>query len=264
MNEKGTAMPHGFKRSIILHILILGFFALPILRPAKREIVPSHPIPIIFEKIEKDAVPHNKASKKPVPKLNKKRPSSKPKAPKVEKKVDKKPEIKIPEKLTPVEKMKKKDFSSLIDDLDIPEKQEPDLIVEDVLKDLTPDDYKPDGEQAERDVPQSIMDKLSDNFSVTEEDALRAQISDNWLVPVGAKDIESMEVDIKIQVEKGGKVVSVKEVKNKYYQRGNRQYEIFVQSAKRAILKSSPLELSKERMQVENEIVFHFSPSDMF
>lgn len=261
-------MPRGFIRSIILHVFILGFFALPILKATKKEIVPSHPIPIIFDKIEKEEMPQQK---KASPKLNKKKPEAKPK-PKVKQKPEvKKPEVKkdtivkIPEKPKPVEEMKKKDFASLLDDLDIPDKPEPEVKkVEDVLKDLTPEDFQQEAEVVEEEIHESIMDKLKDQFSVTEEDALRAQISDNWLVPVGAKDIESMEVDIKIHVAKGGDVTSVKEVKNKYYQRGNRQYEIFVQSAKRAILKSSPLKLSEERMQVENEIIFHFSPRDMF
>ena len=254
-----------FIKSIILHIFILGFFALPMLKATKREIVPSHPIPIIFDKIEKDAVPQKK---KVVPKLNKKKPIAKPKSPvkkQPEKKVEKKAEVKIPEKPKPVEEIiKKKDFASLLDEMEIPEKVEPVKEFDNVLKDLTPDDYKPEAEVVPDEVPDSIMDMLKDNFSIAEEDALRAQIMENWLVPVGAKDIESMEVDIKIKVAKGGDVTSTKVVKNKYYQKGSPQYEIFVKSAVRAILKSSPLKLSKERLQVESEIVFHFAPTDMF
>ncbi len=152
----------------------------------------------------------------------------------------------------------------MLDDIEAPTPKEQPKQFDSVLKDLTPDQYKQVVDDTAEEIPDSIMDKLKDNFTVAEEDALRAQIMDNWLVPVGAKNIEEMAVDIKIKVARGGDVVETRIVKNKYYQKNNPAYGIFVQSAKRAILKSSPLRLSDERMKVESEIVFHFSPTDMF
>jgi len=263
-------MPKGFLESIIFHLLILGFFAIPIFTVAKREIVPAHSIPVIFDKIDKNATPSQKSRPRPKYKNNKTpenaKPKSKPKAAPVEKPKkteSKKPEVKkIPDKPKPIEEVKS--FDSFIDDLGSA-KSKPKENFDSVLKDLTPEKYQPKEEEtAEEQVSQSIQEKLSDNFTVAEEDALRAQIMNNWLVPIGAKDIEKMQVDISIDVMPGGEVVKTKIVHNKYYQRNNRAYDIFVKSAERAILKSSPLKLSDERMKVKSNIIFHFSPTDMF
>lgn len=258
-------MKRDFAKSIVLHICILVISILPIFKSVKREIVPSHSVPVIFDKIEKEAPPQ-----KQKPKLKKKKPAEKP-----EQKIDtsknedikkvkeeiKKNTVKIPDILTPTNKMKKKDFSSLIEEIKIKEPENNVKQFDSVLKDLTPEEYKEDGVE---EIEESLIDKLKDSFSIAEEDALRSQIMNNWLVPIGAKNIETMEVDIKIKVAKGGKIISTEIIKNKFYQRANPTYEVFVKSAKNAVLKSSPLKLSQERMEIENEIVFHFAPTDMF
>lgn len=261
-------MPRSFFKSVFLHIIILGFFALPLFKAVKKEIVPSHPIPIVFDKIVKEKVPVKKAVKKQVSKkksvVAKKKPALKPKVKKTE---TKKKAIKIPEKPKPVEEIKKqKDFSSLLSEIDEPKAEPISKTFDSVLKDLTPEDFKQKEpvEEVEEDIPDSLIEKLKNSFTVAEEDALRAQIRNNWLVPVGAKGIEEMAVDIKITVEKGGDVSSIKVIKNKFYQKRNPAYEAFVRSAKTAVLKSSPLKLSEERLQTKSEIVFHFAPTDMF
>jgi hypothetical protein len=253
-------MTSSFLKSSILHIIIIILFTIPIFnKVSKREIVPSTPIPIIFENISKKTTPS-----KPVAKLSNEKPISKPKltkpntTPVVE---SKKEVVKIPENPKPIEKS---DFSSVMDKINTsPEKANAKLF-DSVLKDLTPEKNKVSETIYQETVPDSIMDKLKDNFTISEETALRIQIMNNWLVPVGAKDIEQMEVDIKLQVGTSGFIKSIDIIKNKYYQKNNSHYDTFVQSAKRAILKSSPLKLSDERMKIENEIVFHFSPKDMF
>ncbi|MCV6599381.1 MAG: TonB C-terminal domain-containing protein [Alphaproteobacteria bacterium] len=261
-------MPRSFFKSVFLHIIILGVFALPLFKAVKKEIVPSHPIPIVFDKIVKEKVPVKKAVKKPAKKkksvVAKKKPSVKPKAKKLE---TKKNAIKIPEKPKPIKEIKKqKDFSSLLSEIDEPKSEPISKTFDSVLKDLTPEGFKPKiaVEEVEEDIPDSLIEKLKNNFTVAEEDALRSQIMNNWLVPVGAKDIEEMAVDIKITVEKGGDVSSIKVINNKLSRRKDRAYEIFVTSAKRAVLKSSPLKLSEERLKIKSEIVFHFAPTDMF
>ncbi len=105
----------------------------------------------------------------------------------------------------------------------------------------------------------------AEHLSVSEEDALRRQIAGCWNVPIGARDVENMVVEVLITVNPDR---TVKESMIVDQARMNRDtfFRTVAESAQRALQnpRCSPLALPPEKYQQWKEITFTFNAKDMF
>jgi outer membrane biosynthesis protein TonB len=174
------------------------------------------------------------------------KPEQKPKEVKKEEKKDKKKKeddsfasvLKSVEKMKPAEKTEtkpddKEDFSS----------------VEDMLSNAKEEKYNPS-------IP----------LSVTEKDAIKQQIMQNWTVLAGAKDAASMVVTLHISLGKDGSVTDIK-ITNQAHYNSDPVFKATADSAVRAVYKSSPLKnLPVEKYDSRDgwsEMDINFDPSEM-
>lgn len=96
-----------------------------------------------------------------------------------------------------------------------------------------------------------------------EIDAIRRQIETNWSIPAGARDAEDLSVEIRIVLAPDGTVrnVSISDVARLA---GHDYYRSAAESAKRAVLKSSPLRgLPPDKYEAWREIVLNFDPKSV-
>lgn len=104
-------------------------------------------------------------------------------------------------------------------------------------------------------------------LSLSEKDAIRQQIMSNWTVLAGAKNAEDVVVTLNIALASSGEVVDVK-IKNMLRYNSDSFYKAIVDSAVRAVYKSSPLKnLPPEKYDTKDgwrELELNFDPSDMF
>lgn len=105
---------------------------------------------------------------------------------------------------------------------------------------------------------------MADKLSMSEEDALRRQISGCWNVPVGAKDIENISVEIYIQVNPDRTLKDAIVVDQSRMGR-DPFFRAVAESALRALRnpRCSPLALPPEKYQQWQETIFNFNPKDM-
>lgn len=105
---------------------------------------------------------------------------------------------------------------------------------------------------------------MADKLSMSEEDALRRQISGCWNVPVGAKDIENISVEIYIQVNPDRTLKDAIVVDQARMARDT-FFRAVAESALRALRnpRCSPLALPPEKYQQWQETIFNFNPKDM-
>lgn len=105
---------------------------------------------------------------------------------------------------------------------------------------------------------------MADKLSISEEDALRRQISGCWNVPVGAKDIENISVEIYIQVNPDRTLKDAIVVDQARMAR-DPFFRAVAESALRALRnpRCSPLALPPEKYQQWQETIFNFNPKDM-
>ena len=104
----------------------------------------------------------------------------------------------------------------------------------------------------------------ADRLTVSEEDALRQQIRGCWNVPVGAKDIENITVEIVIQVNPDRTLKDAIVVDQGRLGRDS-FFRAVAESALRALKnpRCSPLALPPEKYQEWQETIFNFNPKDM-
>lgn len=111
--------------------------------------------------------------------------------------------------------------------------------------------------------PQAAL--TAERLSISEEDALRRQIAGCWNVPVGARDIENMAVEIYIAVNQDRTVKEAMVVDQARMGRDS-FFRALAESALRALRnpRCSPLALPEGKYQQWHEIIFNFNPKDMF
>lgn len=104
---------------------------------------------------------------------------------------------------------------------------------------------------------------VSDKLTISEEDALRRQIEQCWNIPTGAKDAQSMIVEIRVEVNPDKTVRSAEIASNS--QMSDPFYRAAAESAKRAILnpKCSPLMLPDGREDSWKTMTLRFNPKDV-
>jgi outer membrane biosynthesis protein TonB len=110
--------------------------------------------------------------------------------------------------------------------------------------------------------PKSMAPSLSTRLTISEEDALRRQIEQHWNVPIGARDIQNMQVDVQIVVNSDRSVQSV-DVVDKSRMATDPYFRAMAESVVRAVYESSPLELPDDKYEQWKGITMTFSARDM-
>jgi hypothetical protein len=104
-------------------------------------------------------------------------------------------------------------------------------------------------------------------LSISEKDEIKRQIVNNWSVVSGAKDAKDMVVTLNIKIAQNGEVTKIDIAKNMLRYNSDPFYKAMVESAIRAVSRSSPLKgLPPEKYMVKNgwqEIELNFDPSEM-
>lgn len=93
--------------------------------------------------------------------------------------------------------------------------------------------------------------------SATDKEFVASQIRNNWLVDVGAKDLQTFVVELRITILPDGTVTQAR-IYNDYGRMSDGAYRSFAESAQRAALKSSPLKLPPGRESQFSDIVLVF------
>jgi len=105
---------------------------------------------------------------------------------------------------------------------------------------------------------------LGDRLTISEEDALRRQISQCWNMPVGAREAENLIVEVLIDVNPDRTVRSARIV-DQMRMASDSYFRAAAESALRALRhpKCSPLELNPDKYEQWKTIRFNFDPRDM-
>lgn len=278
MNNRSVGISIGFHVVVIL----IGTLSLPWL---KRDF--EIPPPISVELVDLDKITQtDKLVEKPTPKKEEPKEAA-PKPPPVAKNtaneaqvpVKKEPEKKEPEpkkkdtvlvdenappekKKTEEEKKKKettkaepkKDFSSVLKNLqDVEDEPQP--------KTQLPD-LKLDEESASE---QGAKAPLGAKLTMSEEDALRRQLEGCWNVPLGAKDAESLRVEIFMVINPDRTLREAKVVDTGRYN-SDTFFRAAADSALRAVRNPlcSPFEVPPDKYETWKTVTVTFDPSQMF
>lgn len=105
---------------------------------------------------------------------------------------------------------------------------------------------------------------VSDKLTISEEDLLRRQIEQCWNVPVGGRDVGSMVVELKIEVNPD-KTVKTVTVNDQARMGSDGFFRALAESAVRAVknARCSPLQLPDGKYDMWKEINFRFDPKEM-
>jgi outer membrane biosynthesis protein TonB len=193
-------------------------------------------------KVKPQFKPKPKEEPKPTPKEVKPEPEPKPKAekPKEKEKPKKKEEEKPKEKPKP----KEDEFEALLKSIE-----------------------ESDVEEPEEEISSSSDQDFDENLplSLSEVDAIRSQLSKCWNIPAGARMAEELAVPLRIQLRQNGAVISVEFVeKGRYNNPSNSFYRAAADSARRAVLKCSPLKnLPPDKYDQWKDMEINFDPKEM-
>ena len=278
-------------KSVILHLLVIllisGFLPtctkkiekpktiaidiMPMGEQQKQNTKPPAPKKQVKKEVKKDPPkpPEKKKEVKKDPPKKKEKPKEKPPkkvkpAPKpAPKKIEKEKE-KPKEKPKP-EEVKKQDegedqegVKKLLKDLEKKEAVEEQQQLDNLFEDL---DEKLVNEQQQN---TGTADPTIDAAFVNEiRGKVQSQISDSWNIPIGAKDIDNIQVVLLISLAPDGAVLKV-DIVNKLLYSTDNVYRVVADSAVWAVKEASPLQgLPAEKHNIWKEIEFTFDPSQM-
>jgi outer membrane biosynthesis protein TonB len=258
--------------AVHLILLLLFYFGLPRLMPP----LPSLHEPVPFEIVEiadltNTRVKEPEIQKPPAPEPPK--PQPKPEQAVTPPPVEAKPQPPLPQqakppediealKAAPVPKPKPKppeakpqtdEFKKLLKNLEASKKAESPKAEE----------TKPDSKVASQ-AANSPAPSLSSRLTISEEDALRRQISNCWNAPVGSRDAQNLIVELVIDVNPD-RTVRDTDIVDKSRYAGDSYFRAAADSAVRAVRnpKCSPLELPADKYDQWKRIDFTFDPRDM-
>ena len=106
---------------------------------------------------------------------------------------------------------------------------------------------------------------LDQRMTMREIDAIKWQIERCWTIPAGARDAAKLVVQIRIQLNRDGSLARAPEILDGYALRSRGGfYRAAVDSARRAVLKCSPLRnLPVEKFDRWRDITLSFDPREM-
>ena len=105
---------------------------------------------------------------------------------------------------------------------------------------------------------------LSDRLTISQEDALRRQISSCWNMPIGARNAQELIVEVLIEVNED-RTVRAAEVVDQVRYSTDTHFRAAAEAALRALRhpKCTPLELPPDQYEQWKTIRFNFDPRDM-
>jgi hypothetical protein len=213
-------------------------------KPEPPKVEPPKPEPPKVEPPKPDPIPEPPKTEPPKPEPPKPEPP-KPEPPKPE---PPKPEPKKPD----------------------PPKPEPKRNLADVLKNLEkpkpksdPAPEKPAQQVAEASPPP--IGAAGDRLTVSEKDALRGAIARLWNVDPGARDVQDMQVRLRVWFDSSMRIIPGRiEFVDGSRPLSDPHFRAFTESARRALDRLEVLPLPAEKYASERSIVVTFSPRDMF
>lgn len=125
-------------------------------------------------------------------------------------------------------------------------------------------DQKTQTKDTEKTEQKSLAPALSDRLTISEEDALRRQVEQFWNVPIGARDVQNLVVEIVITVNVDRTVQSA-DVVDKSRMVTDPYFRSAAEAALRALdhFRYTPLELPEGKYDQWKTIDFTFDPRDM-
>lgn len=134
------------------------------------------------------------------------------------------------------------------------------------LKNTQPSPDKPKAKVTESAAPaaSSNAPALSDRLTISQEDALRRQISQCWNIPIGARNAEQLLVDVRIEVNPD-RTVRTAEVVDQARMALDPFFRAAAESALRALRhpRCTPLMLPPDGYETWKNITFTFNPQDV-
>ncbi|HYM31022.1 MAG TPA: cell envelope integrity protein TolA [Candidatus Cybelea sp.] len=106
------------------------------------------------------------------------------------------------------------------------------------------------------------LSNLTQPLTISELDAVRAQIERNWSVPAGARDAANLIVRIHIALNPDGTLSGAPRILDQS-RMDDQFYRAAAESAVRAIYKSEPLKLPIDKYDSWRDIELNFNPKDM-
>ncbi len=149
-------------------------------------------------------------------------------------------------------------------------KEAPKLDIDQVLKDLTkrkPNEPAPAPQQQAAVAPRAAANAPSNPnlaLSMSDIDMIRQQITSNWNPPIGAKDAQNMIVAVSVAISRDGTVADVR-IEDEARAARDDVFRVFAESARRAVLRSSPLRLppGKEERLSSDRLQIVFNPKEL-
>ena len=110
----------------------------------------------------------------------------------------------------------------------------------------------------------SQKNSFATGLTLSEEDALRAQIFGCWSVPLGLPYDENLLVRIKLKLKKDGTIMNSEILDHQRMNRpGQKFYKVLAESALRAVRLCQPLKVPPTGYNKWKEIQLNFNPTEM-
>ena len=110
----------------------------------------------------------------------------------------------------------------------------------------------------------SQKNSFATGLTLSEEDALRAQIFGCWSVPLGLPYDENLLVRIKLNLKKDGTIMKSEILDHQRMNRpGQKFYKVLAESALRAVRLCQPLKVPPTGYDKWKEIQLNFNPTEM-
>ena len=110
----------------------------------------------------------------------------------------------------------------------------------------------------------SVKNSFATGLTLSEEDALRAQIFGCWSVPLGLPYDEDLLVRIKLQLKKDGTIMKSEILDHERMNRpGQKFYKVLAESALRAVRLCQPLKVPPTGYDKWKDLQLNFNPAEM-
>ena len=110
----------------------------------------------------------------------------------------------------------------------------------------------------------SIKNSFATGLSLSEEDALRAQIFGCWSVPLGLPYDKDLLVRIKLELKRDGTILKSEILDHQRMNRpGQKFYKVLAESALRAVRLCQPLKVPPTGYEKWKDIQLNFNPEEM-
>ena len=110
----------------------------------------------------------------------------------------------------------------------------------------------------------NVKNSFATGLSLSEEDALRAQIFGCWSVPLGLPYDEDLLVRIKLQLKQDGTIMKSEILDHQRMNKpGQKFYKVLAESALRAVRLCQPLKVPPTGYEKWKDIQLNFNPAEM-